>query len=269
MDEQFYGVLNARLASLQSDDRFAYADHVEKVSQWRNGHWLSPAIGKMVSGVFPDSSWDVEKYFPDWLFAKLTKLETLLGKPQYVEFAFREAGAEPEATLLQIADVNEKIDFYEFPETVNPFIRGNMVVGTGTTICQKAVYVSNPDDVALLSGFNQANKGYLVIYEGRLTSRMLGAPLEYADISNASALVELSEPSHFKHPKAHFEGMLEASGKLFIATRAVDWELLDSLKAEIRRRSGKMGIIDATFRVTASERQQKGIVEIVEKSVGV
>ena len=266
-EERFEDILYRSFFEMRnSDERIAsYAG--DKVIEWRHGEWLSPVSARMNHGVSARNAWIADRYFPDWLFCRLKKLEALLGKPQYVEFAFRETGAAPEIAILQIADVNKKTDFFEFPQTGNSVIRSNFVVGTGSVTCHKAVCVFNPDDIYLLHDFNQKNKGYLVIYGGRLTSIMLkghSTTLRYNDLSNASALVEIAECHHSRHPKAHFEGMIDETGKILMVTREIDWEVLEPFQKLMKKKNGvELRIYDAEFRATASERRQKGIVELI------
>lgn len=269
MDQRLWDITKeTALDMARTDDRFAFTDLMDNVHVWRSGMWISIRDGRQTSVFRHNETLAMRDYSPDWLFSRLERLERLTGAPQYVEFAMRETSYGAEAAILQIADANEKTDFYAFPQSGSSVISGNFVVGSGRIDCRKAVIVSDPDDIRLLSGFNRSNKGYLVIYGGRLTSIMLGGStrrLNYADLSNASALVEISEYMHASHPKAHFEGMLEKSEKLLIVTRTIDWERINAIRTNIEKDGATLGVIDAAFRVTASQRQQKGIVEIIEE----
>jgi hypothetical protein len=77
-------------------------------------------------------------------------------------------------------------------------------------------------------------------------------------------VVERYDLEHGNHPIAHFEGMVEQSGKLFMVISRPDWDRLEKFKREIQVGDANLVIYDAKFRVTASERQQKGIIELIE-----
>ncbi|VVC01916.1 Uncharacterised protein [uncultured archaeon] len=69
---------------------------------------------------------------------------------------------------------------------------------------------------------------------------------------------------HASHPIAHFEGMLKESGKLFLVGRRYDLEPLEPYRKTVDFGGGKLTVYDTKVRVTASERQQKAIVELVD-----
>jgi hypothetical protein len=199
-----------------------------------------------------------------WLFKKLKKLELLLGKPQYVEWAVVENGMKPKTALLQIADMALKHDFYEMASNERTIMRSDFVAGSGVKICKEIVHVLNPDDVHLLSEYNRTHEGYVVMYAGRLISRLCeGGVLDYCHLSNSGVVVENPEMHHSQNPLAHFGGELRDSGKFLIVANEINWDFLRTIEKEQRQGKGVLSIYPIEVKVTCSERQQKAVVELV------
>lgn len=247
----------------ERDHRAAHENLLMKMLDWKRGTGISTLTGH-------EYELDVNRrslhgLSVGWLFERLKALEQLLGKPQYVEFALADRGGKPAAAILQIANVELSRDFYEFSETRNIMARSNLVVGSGRRVCDGLVFVCNPDDRYPLSEYNEKHSNYIVLYAGRLTSNIMWhGKINYSDLSNSAVVVEKYEMMHTCHPVAHFEGMIQQSGKLFMVVGNIDWDKLEGSKREIHVGDASLIIYDAKFRVTASERQQKGIIELIE-----
>ncbi len=198
----------------------------------------------------------------DWLFLKLKTLESLLGKPQYAEWAALENGSNTRIALMQIADVDKKMDFFEFAASSKTAIKSTCVVGSGEQECDEIAYVFNPHEIDLIKEYNKTHNGYVAIYDGRLTSNMYSTfrPLGYYDISNASVVIELSYGGHVKDPIEHFKGLMDTTKKIFMVVDEVNW---DHIKP-FRTPDNRLRVYDVKTKVTASERQQRAVVEIIE-----
>ncbi|MEW5996992.1 MAG: PEP/pyruvate-binding domain-containing protein [Candidatus Micrarchaeota archaeon] len=248
----------------KADPRASFYKNYDALMRWIHGKGISRLNGSETD-IVPLSS--LRDLGVDWLFERLKSLERILGKPQYVEWALMDRGGRPEAVILQIADVELKKDFYEFSNAGKTFVKSISVVGTGQRVCDGLVFAWNPDDVRLLYEYNQKHGNYIIVYSDRLTTTLLrrGPCLRYSDLSNSSVVTELygglerSDP-----PIAHFQGMLEQTGKLFMVVNRPDWDMLERFKREIHVGDSNLVIYDAKFRVTTSERQQKGIIELID-----
>ncbi|MEK6982681.1 MAG: PEP/pyruvate-binding domain-containing protein [Candidatus Micrarchaeota archaeon] len=198
-----------------------------------------------------------------WLFEKLKKLENLIGKPQYIEFAIIEENGEPQVTILQIADVNINTDFYDFSNPKDLLFRAEYVKGkSGIFECGGIVVLIHRFEVEELIRFNETHSNYIVFYPSDFVSEGRRSII-YPYINNARVLSEVGGEKHDDDAAEHWKGLLAETGKLLIVQREFDLETLAKIKA-------RAGIGNNTtfkhirFRVTASERQQKAIVELIE-----
>jgi hypothetical protein len=246
--------------SLWGDERRVYLAF-DEVHRWKEGEWLKN--GRIVCRhARRDGAVGAKE-----LFRRLRKLEHLLGGKQYVEWAARKrVGREPEFGILQIAGINPKTDFCEFIESERILLKSNYVIGSGQRDCEGVVLVMNPDEIPLLGQYNRNHRGYAVVYHGRLISSSWHRErLEYSDINNASALIELAGQQHVGSLASHFGGMADLTGKLLMATSDVRSDLLHKIEACGGCVDAPLGLnaYAARVRVTASERRQKGIVELL------
>ncbi len=202
-----------------------------------------------------------------WLFGRLKKLEALIGRPQYVEWAVIEENGKPKVAILQIADVDKKTDFYEFAETDRMLVKSTYVVGTGQITCNELVYVDNPDELQLLWDYNRTHNGYAVIFGGRFISSIaFGHRITYSDVNNASVLIEISDICHDSPPETHFEGLMDSTGKILMVADEINFNLLKKLAGLKEDEYGVSGrVYPIQVKVTASERQQKAIVELADE----
>jgi hypothetical protein len=195
------------------------------------------------------------------IFAALRKLEKKLG-PQYVEWAMAHMEDELRLALVQIADISINTDWFDFKETGKVLLRSNLVVHTGVRECSAIVEVRSRNDLYLLDRYNETHRDYIVLYNGALGSSRRNDRLPFSYISNAAAVVERVGESHAYHPIAHWETQLAQSGKLFFA---VDYDCEDHVffdRSYVER--DDLIVHTGKFRVTASERQGRAMVERLE-----
>jgi len=249
----------------QEDPRSAHSQMLVRFQDWKHGQWIDPCRidARIYEGV--QETLEHEDEDLSLFFNRLRQLESLVGKPQYVEWAMAERDGVLQTFILQLADATPKMDFVEFPQTGDTLITGRLVKGTGTKTCNHIVYIRDPEDLALLSDFNSSHADYIIIFLGKLTfdSKYSSHPsLEYHHLSNSSVVIEIKNAVHARHPASHFGGALEESGKLFFVASEIDWNLLREHDINRGELDG-FGICPLNTRVTASERQQKAIVEIL------
>lgn len=230
----------------------------------RTGQYIEAQVVEK-SGVFEP----LIKEALDWLFERLRKLEGILGKPQRIEWA---AVDGPRVGVVQISDMNMERDFFEFVEGKRTVLKSHYVVGSGQRVCDGVVYVSNPGTINELYEYNQKHEGYVVIYDGVLKSEGGDWDLPYEAISNAACLIDRTTGAcHAAPPESHWKGALKSSGKLFMVTGTFNKDVLG--EAEIIRPNTdwaenepwvNMEIYPVKVKVTVSQAQGKGIVELVE-----
>ena len=249
----------ALLDSMYGDERKARMNF-GTIHRWRNGEWLKN--GRLIYDMCARGRCDIRA---KKLFQMLRKMEHLIGKPQYVEWAVRKRiGCDPEFAILQIADLNPKTDYFELVESERTLVTSNFVSGSGQLECNGVVGVYNPNDIYLLREYNHTHANYAVIFSGRLVSRSWNRErLRYGDLYNASALIEIADTTHVGSPAAHFGGMADLTGKLLMATRNMRWELFKRYETRIKDGDLELHVYPIRVRVTASERRQKGIVELI------
>jgi hypothetical protein len=96
-----------------------------------------------------------------------------------------------------------------------------------------------------------------------------GRILDFHHVSNAAVIIEEYAGSHGMgcSPESHFGTSLRETGKIFMVSREFDWEALDKFKKPVieeRYEYEGWAVYPIKVKVTASERQQKAIVELVE-----
>lgn len=189
-----------------------------------------------------------------WIFRRLKKLEELLGRPQYVEWA---ATGDGRLGIVQISGLDPKTDFYELAESGRAVVRSSIVVGSGKVECGEALVIRDEKDIALLDQYNRTHKGYALIFGGSLISARYGAALGYGQVSNASVLVEIPELMHSQSCAAHFGGLADFTGKILMVAESINWDALAAHRA-----AGPLERYPVRLTASASERAQKGILEI-------
>ncbi len=155
-------------------------------------------------------------------FEMIDRLEGLLGRPQYFEWALTTEGSVKN-WMLQISDADFSRDFYDFSDFGTPLLEANMIVGSGVRDCSKLATIFNQSDLDNLYRFNQANSGYILLFAKGLIRpdlRFMGDRLmEFKHYSNASVLIERSIHSftgaHTGTPVSHLGGQIEAAGMFF------------------------------------------------------
>jgi hypothetical protein len=217
-------------------------------------------------------------------FEKMKRFQELCGgKAQYFEFAGVAEKRELIPTLLQTSDISLRTDFFEFPR--NPervVLKTNYVVGSNQLTPNGLITVGVPVDLDFLYKYNQTHKNYAVGYNSQLLNINLindlsgGKPskgernINFSDISNASVIIEFpfgkyGLGAHGQNPIEHWKGQLDTANKVFLVGM-LDFKTLKALSKERYQKgpSNTITICDVTLRVTASERQQKAIVELIE-----
>ncbi len=142
--------------------------------------------------------------------------------------------------------------------------------------CDGIIHVAGPRDYEFLEQYNSTHRNYVLIYNGNLTSEMinrniddpemLDRRIQFADCCNASVFIEVPFHMHEKKPGSHWGGALRETGKLLMTGEDINWEILDRfVKRQRDANAGYLREYPIKTRVTVSERQQKGIVEIIEE----
>lgn len=156
-------------------------------------------------------------------FDKMQIMEQSFGKPQYFEWAMTLENGQPQYWIIQIADVNKKLDQFDFGNFGKPLLEAHTVIGSGKIESDTIIACFEPKEIDRLADFNKYHKGYVLFYPTDLAS---GADrvfrevrterdLTYADINNASVLIEINNAQHLFGPLDHFQGQLDMTGKLF------------------------------------------------------
>lgn len=210
------------------------------------------------------------------LFDKMQQMEQRFGGPQYFEWAMTLDGDEQKYWMVQIADVDKKLDIFDFNDFGQPFLEGHTVVGSGIFETDMVVGCMDGLQLDALHEFNQSHKGYVLFYTGDLTSRgqnvrrhyLNTRELTYADVNNASVLIEWGEAGHNDHPLAHFGGQLDMTGKLFtqMSFDPYDFEFWDKWSNfwDGQDRQEGLRVVNKKIKVIGSERQNRSGVYLGE-----
>ena len=200
-------------------------------------------------------------------FEKLIKFEKLCGRPQYIEWAGIFKNENLQVTILQTADIKGGLDYIDIPKDPEKILmRCNYAVGTGIVEFPELVVIRGEGAVKALHQYNKEHKGYVVAYDAKLHSGD-DPLLTFSDLSNAAVVVEFGE-GHLANPASHWEGLMEATKKIFLATKLSDEALQGALvnlwrdgKSKKINSSGE--VYTAKFRVTACARQQDAVIEVL------
>lgn len=250
----------------------AIEDNDRRLEEMIRRDEICPAVATLYNGMFFEEKYDValENGVPKnntimknlkWLFDKLRKLEQLLGRPQYVEWAVLEKRAGQQVASLQIADLNIETDFYELTDSEKVFIRSEYVVGKAKKECGMVVEVPpNLDGLGDLRRFNAEHRDYLVIYPGNLTSVTGG--MDFSHISNAAVLAERKYSLRDRRPEDHFGGLLQQTGKTLLVIRRAD-TLMEKLGNPVKNeRYPTLDIYPVKTTTLGNPRINKAIVKI-------
>jgi hypothetical protein len=170
---------------------------------------------------------------------------------------------KPTYWIIQIADVDKKLDVLEFEDFGKPMFIGHTVTGTGIKDSSKIALCWNFEDIDCLDEFNKKNKDYILIFLGRLTTSMIESKhkkLSYRNFSNASVFLEIPY-YHLGRPIAHLEGQLDMVGKIFgvldyHAEIPPDWESFNKNRHE----EDGLTVCDGRFKTIGSEKQNRIVV---------
>lgn len=201
------------------------------------------------------------------LFQMMDGLEQALGKAQYLEWAAL-VDPDPKYWILQIADVDKKLDILDFADFGRILYQGRSVAGSGTRDCSKIVFCDMGYQLSDLEEFNRNNRDYVLFYSGNLTTKgpaSLGN-MEYKHCSNAAVLIEEIIGLHMQSPLAHLQGLMDMTGKLFALFEpfGVSPETARHSRDEIIERygakEGELMVLNGRFKVVASERQERLVI---------
>lgn len=208
------------------------------------------------------------------IFNMMEQMEEKFQKPQYFEFAVAKEHGKYNYWIIQISDVEKKLDMIEFGDHSDILLTGDYVTGSGVKLCDHLVHVWNPDEVDALYQYNKDNKDYILLYTSRLTAaagRGQMRKMGFSDYNNATVFIENQDAPHLnKNPISHLSGSLDTTGKFFsildFEVQPPDWDALEDCETQYSTESGsKVRIHEGPFKVISSERQNKLIVVKYEK----
>lgn len=196
------------------------------------------------------------------LFDKMQLMEKSFKKPQYFEFALSIDDGEPKYWIVQVADVNKKLDVFDFYNGKGVLFSADNVTGSGIRECKDIVICYNPHQVPLLGELNKRKKKYVLYYSSRLTTKVYGGiseRLSYRHFSNASVLIEEQDAAHTGSPVDHLGGASAVTGKLLgVFNFDLHPKDLEKFYGRSRGEEGQgLGIYHGKVRVVASEKQQR------------
>jgi len=152
------------------------------------------------------------------LYSMMNMIERAFGKPQYFEWAATINGMEAQYWILQIADVEKKIERLDFGDYEDVVMMAHTVTSSGEIECEKIAVCTLYGHIPALHEFNQHNSGYLLLYSSDVVdryARRAGFKISYSDFSNAAAFIEQQQGPHGGKPIDHLGTQLELTGKLF------------------------------------------------------
>ena len=261
-DAMFHGWKAPKRSALLRTDRHFSDSYSAKAFFAPNRYRKSGEVAN-TSIDYPD---DIERVLYDLhltpVFSAMGQMEQVFRKPQYFEWAMTVEAGKPAFWIVQIADVDKKLDLMDFENFGRVMFMGHTVTGTGIKEASKVVNCWNPDDIDPLNRFNRENKNYVLIFSSRLTSAG-GARnrLGYSDFSNASVFLEIQDAHHIGDPVAHLGGQLDMTGKLFAvldydAEVPPDWDLF----SDGEQQEHDLPVYNGKIKVIGSERQNKLVV---------
>lgn len=253
-------------SALLGTNSFRFADFNGKA-------YLPPVRGGIVCQSFLAFVGNLkEAYFNvnfNQLFDRMERMERTFGRPQYFEWAMTLDGKQQRYWIVQIAGVDKKLDVFDFNDFGVPFLEGHTVTGSGIFESDLVAACMDGKGLDSLHKFNQNHRGYVLFYTGELTSkgqyirrRALGIrELTYADVGNASVLIEFGNAGHKDSPLAHLQGQLDMTGKLFflVAPDLYNTEFWNKWYEFWGDQSKKRGfrIVNKKVKVVGSERQNQ------------
>ena len=215
---------------------------------------IDEALAELSSGGtanVPTSLWDLDLR-P--LFDGLDRLHEEFG-PQYVEWAATVGADGPAYWLLQLADVQPKLDVFDFGSFGKPLFQCHTVVGAGRRQASELIFAHDCNLTALRE-YNAANSGYVLVYSSALTtSATQGPKLTFADGDNAAVWIELQSTLHQGSPLEHLRGLLDSTDRMFGVIERADWDRLHALSPPEER--GSIEIYRLPLHVVTSEAQSR------------
>lgn len=256
-----------------NSDRFSTGYEYEAKMFFLGNRWIRPQVldatmhmdwekdRNMIMGLM-----DLD-IFP--LFDRMDKMEEKFGKPQYFEWAMTlDKRKKPIFWILQISDVDKKLDHMDFEDYGTSLLEGHTVTGTGIKDCDKIVYCPGMWALDSLAEFNQENRGYLLVYSSLASTHSYNdsRTLHYRHFSNAGVLMENQDAQHAfdaGNPLGHIHGQVDMTNKLFgvIDEKAFTEDAEpDFFHGTGTKTEGDLTIYDRKVKVVASERQNRIVV---------
>jgi hypothetical protein len=256
-------------------------------------HHSGNAIDLETGDVYDTSRCEGNRYIEtrnlSWIFEKMKALQQILGTPQYIEWAAMFYRGEIKVRIVQIADVNIKNDTYEFCDTAKTVVRGTYVLGTADRKATELVWVDgSSESLEEMHAYNKRHTGHVISFWGDILMSYRTEILGFEHVSNAAALVErVTGKPHTKSLSGHFHGALETSGIVAISTAQFNDELLEAHRhieykpvpkhknwgwykklfgaPKLEPMYPHLRIYRLPMRILTSERQQKGVIELLDE----
>ncbi len=204
-------------------------------------------------------------------FEMMQEMETVFGKPQYLEWALTSFDGKPSYWLLQIADIDRKTDIFDFSGHGEPLFSAYAVTGSGIVNSEFMIDCFNPQGIPRLREFNQTHAGYVLLYADRLSSSLAGkdfGTISYEDFSNAAVLLAYGGSGLHSAGESigHIGGLAAVTGKLFgvlnpLAEIKPNWEVFNDKEQE----DVEMKTYRGDITTVASERQNKMIIYVQDQ----
>lgn len=193
----------------------------------------------------------------------MKEAEAEFGKPQYVEWAMTIEEGEPKFWLLQVADVDERIDEIEFGNHGEIVVESKAVRGVGRENISKVVFVQSRDGLDNLRNvYKELAGGYMVVYRGNLMSgnssfgRTGRRRLEFGDCPNAKAVVELHYNGHVSDPIGHLPEQFWLAGVFGGVISDNDWAMIKKVSTDVYMIARGLEVVDFEGVVVADERKK-------------
>lgn len=267
-EEMFYGLKPTRWSALLRTDRDMGMDDFS----YNGIAFFLPSKNKphaIVEETFLDYPEDVRRVLSNLdltqLFNRMSQMEEIFNAPQYFEWAMTIEQSKPIFWIIQISNINKKLDIMDFGNFGTALFTGHSVIGTGIKESSIIVTCNNPDDISKLNSFNKNNTDYVLIFPSSLTSKRGGSnKLKYRNYSKAAVLLEVPDMPHIREPIAHLGGGLDEAGKFFCVLDSDEnpnWELYRSRE----EKPGGLSVFKGRVTIVASERQNKMVVYLQEE----
>lgn len=199
------------------------------------------------------------------LFEMMKRMEDAFGRPQYFEWAMTTSKGKPKYWMLQIADVDKKLDVLDFGDLGEVLFSGHSVTGSGIKECDKIAYCIDYWQIESLRKFNQRNNDYVLLYSGKLTKGAPVAEMNYEHYSNASVFIESPDSFHDEEPIDHLRGQMDLTGKLFAILDRGSVRMQQWRKFKTRLiNENELQVYRGKVRIIGSEMQNRLVVSVID-----